>query len=118
MKPISRFLRNFCALLTRFWFHFFLEVVVTAKLSAQKHLRTHALLCGSTGAGKSKLMELLFYDLQRKSQSNRNCALVAIDPHGDFAKRLLYFCHNSDKSRLVYISSSINTEAKTKEKYT
>lgn len=60
----------------------------------------------------------MFYDLQRKSQQKRNYALVAIDPHGDFAKRLLYFSHNIDRERLVYISSTINREAGTAERYT
>jgi hypothetical protein len=60
----------------------------------------------------------MFFDMQRKSQYNRKCALVAIDPHGDFAQRLLYFAHNTDRDRLVYISSSINREAETTQTYT
>jgi hypothetical protein len=60
----------------------------------------------------------MFYDVQRKSQKNSKYALVAIDPHGDFAKRLLGFSHNIQKERLVYISSSINREAQTAETYT
>jgi hypothetical protein len=60
----------------------------------------------------------MFYDLQRKTQNRKSCALVAIDPHGDTAKRLLYFSHNIEKERLIYISSAINREANTKETYT
>lgn len=60
----------------------------------------------------------MFYDIQRKTQYRKSSALVAIDPHGDTAKRLLYFSHNIERDRLVYISSAINREAGTKETYT
>lgn len=63
-------------------------------------------------------MEFMFYDLQRKSQKRKQYAMVIIDPHSDFAKRLLTFSHNIDRERLVYISSAINNEAGTKETYT
>ncbi len=77
----------------------------------------HTLITGRSGSGKSKLMELLFYDLQRRSQSKRNFALIILDPHGDLAKTALRFAHNQDRDRLVYISSSINKEADTPETY-
>lgn len=63
-------------------------------------------------------MEAMFYDMQRKSQANKKYSLIAIDPHGDTSKRLVYFAHNIDKERLVYVSSTINREANTTEQYT
>lgn len=60
------------------------------------------------------MMEVLFYDLQNKSQNKRNYALVLLDPHGDLARNILCFAHNLDRKRIVYISSSINKEI---EKY-
>lgn len=60
------------------------------------------------------MMEVLFYDLQNKSQNKRNYALVLLDPHGDLARNILSFSHNLDRKRIVYISSAINKEI---EKY-
>jgi hypothetical protein len=63
-------------------------------------------------------MEAMFYDMQRKSQHKKQYSLIMIDPHSDTARRVLYFAHNTDKKRLVYISSTINREANTTEPYT
>lgn len=60
----------------------------------------------------------MFFDMQRKSHHKKQYSILAIDPHGDFSKRLLNFSHNIDKERLVYISSTINREANTTEQYT
>lgn len=38
--------------------------------------------------------------------------MVLLDPHGDLAKNVLKFSHNTDMKRIVYISSSINKEIK------
>ncbi|MFV0470897.1 MAG: type IV secretory system conjugative DNA transfer family protein [Paludibacteraceae bacterium] len=79
-------------------------------------------MTGRSGSGKSKMLETLFYDLQLKSQKEKDYALVLLDPHGDLARNILYFSHNQDKSRVVYISSSINREIekykKTDDRYT
>ena len=63
-------------------------------------------------------MELMFFDMQRKSQRKRDCAMVFVDIHGDTAQTLLNFVHNRDRERLVYVSSAINKEANTNETYT
>lgn len=63
-------------------------------------------------------MEIMFYDMQRTSQHSKKYSLVAIDPHGDTAKKLVHFAHNIDRERLVYISSTINREANTTEPFT
>jgi len=77
----------------------------------------HTLITAKTGAGKSKLMELMIFDQQRKSQKSWNKAIVLVDIHGDFAKSCLSFVHNKNPERLVYVSSSINREFPTDDTY-
>jgi hypothetical protein len=60
---------------------------------------------------------LLIYDLQRRSQSKKEFSLVVLDPHGDLAKKVLSFAHNTQKERVIYVSSSINREGNTKQTY-
>jgi type IV secretory pathway VirB4 component len=79
-------------------------------------LARHFLIVGATGAGKSLLMQGMFYDLVRTSQKKRQHSVVLIEPHGDFSSKIA-FARIIDRDRLVYISSTINREAKT-EGYT
>lgn len=41
-----------------------------------------------------------------------------IDPHSDTTRRMLGYIHNEDRNRIVYVSSGINTEYPSNEKYT
>src|ERR1700693_4099410 len=59
-----------------------LPVFLTPKL-----LSTHLHILGSTGVGKSFLMEAII-----KSLILQGCGVVLIDPHGDLYHRLLAFC--------------------------
>lgn len=59
-----------------------LPVFLTPKL-----LSTHLHILGSTGVGKSFLMEAIV-----KSLILQGCGVVVIDPHGDLYHRLLSFC--------------------------
>ena len=59
-----------------------LPVFLTPKL-----LSTHLHILGSTGVGKSFLMEAII-----KSLILQGCGVVLIDPHGDLYHRLLSFC--------------------------
>jgi hypothetical protein len=52
-----------------------------------KFLSTHLHILGSTGVGKSFLMEAII-----KSLIMQGCGVVLIDPHGDLYHRLLAFC--------------------------
>lgn len=56
-------------------------------------LFTHAYLCGTTGCGKSNLLEWLLYGLCKNQewvpgQSERG-AIIAIDPHGEMVDNLI-----------------------------
>lgn len=102
----SRVMRIVCYL-------FFSRTLITARIKFD----SHTLIAGKTGSGKSKLDEMIFTDLQRRSARKRNCAMVFVDIHGDTARTLLNSVHNRDRDRLVYISSAINREAKTDEPY-
>jgi energy-coupling factor transporter ATP-binding protein EcfA2 len=78
----------------------------------KNHLERHCLIVGATGAGKSLLMQSMFYDLVRTSNARRQHSVILIEPHGDFSSKIA-FAKIIPKDRLVYISSTINREAKT-----
>ncbi len=83
---------------------------ISIRLSV-KHLAHHFLVVGRSGSGKSFLLQMMAYELIRKSQSSRRHGVLVIDPHGDLCSAILKFGIHSDPSRLKYISSSINREA-------
>lgn len=70
------------------------------------------LIVGSTGAGKSQLMQGMLWDLVRTSNSKRQHSVCLIEPHGDFSSKIA-FARIIPQDRLVYISSTINREAGT-----
>ena len=72
-------------------------------------LKKHTYIVSQSGAGKSELMKLMFYDLQRKSGKKRQHSLVLLDPHGDFAWECLGFVLNrkAQRDRVVYINPTI-----------
>lgn len=85
---------------------------VSVKISAKKDLSQHMVIVGRSGSGKSMLLQLLAYELIRKSNGNRKYAVCVIDPHGDLGRACMSFAIQ-DKARLVYLSSAINREANT-----
>lgn len=53
-----------------------------------RELKLHAYISGSTGSGKSQLIRLLFYWLQKMSNPKNSMSLVLIDPHGDISEEI------------------------------
>ena len=75
-------------------------------------LKKHAYIVGGTGSGKSELMKLMIYNLQKQSQKKQNKAIILIDPHGDLAKEIRDFHLNAfDKEeaykRMVYLEPDL-----------
>lgn len=68
-----------------------------------ENLQRHAYVSGRSGSGKSELLKLLFYELQKASQRNKKYALVLLDPHGDLARELKALRLNADFERLLYV---------------
>lgn len=52
------------------------------------------------------------------SNRKNKFSLIVLDPHGDLAKKVLGFAHNTTPDRVVYVSSSINKEVPTNDHYT
>jgi energy-coupling factor transporter ATP-binding protein EcfA2 len=78
----------------------------------------HTYIVGGSGSGKSELLKLMFYEMQRKSQKKRNFGVFLIDPHGDISKDILGFVDNKDKERLVFLDLQINELVNLKDRYT
>ena len=80
-------------------------------------LKRHVYISGRSGSGKSELMKLLFYTLQKQSQKNLGFSLVLLDPHGDLAEEVLGFHLNastqkngqSSQDRIIYIDLYADT---------
>lgn len=75
-----------------------------------ENLQRHTYVNGMSGAGKSELLKLIFYNLQQKSQAKRNYALVLIDIHGDLANEIKAFKLNLDLDRLIVIEPHPETD--------
>lgn len=61
--------------------------------------RRHVYIVGKTGAGKSKLLELMMIeDIQD------NCGFCLIDPHGDLASEVLTYIPKSRIKDVIYIN--------------
>lgn len=80
--------------------HFFSPM--PAHLSAGK-LKRHCYLAAQNGAGKTEMLKLMFYALQKQSHKKRQHALVLLDPHGDIAFETLAFHLNKDSDRVLFI---------------
>ena len=64
----------------------------------------HAYVTGRSGSGKSELLKVIFFDLQRKSTKKHNSTLVMIEPHGDLVSQLLELRLNKrNRERVIYI---------------
>jgi hypothetical protein len=68
-----------------------------------ENIKRHIYISGRSGSGKSEVLKLLFYELQRASQRNRKHALILIDPHGDLASEVRSLRLNADYQRLIYV---------------
>ena len=68
------------------------------------HILRHVSITGKSGSGKSEILKLMFYRLQKKSQAKKSKTLICIDPHGDLVKELKSFRLNKEyRKRLVYV---------------
>jgi len=61
--------------------------------------RRHVYIVGKTGAGKSKLLELMMIEDIRD-----NCGFCLIDPHGDLATEVLTYIPKSRIKDVIYIN--------------
>ena len=75
----------------------------------QSSLKRHTLIRAKSGSGKSELIKLMFYDLQRKSAEKRNKTLIAIAPEADLPTELLRFRLNEgkDMKRVIFLDLNI-----------
>ena len=71
----------------------------------QEDLKKHAYFLAASGSGKTEMMKLIFYDLQRRSQKNRDFSLVMIEPHSDLSTEVLRYSLNvgANKKRVIYL---------------
>lgn len=76
-------------------------------------LKKHVYFLAASGSGKTEMMKLIFYDLQRRSQKDRSSSLVLIEPHSDFSTEVLRFALNSgaDRKRIIYLDPFIRETA-------
>lgn len=70
-------------------------------------LQKHAYISGSTGSGKSELMRLLFYYLQKSSEHKKTRSLIVLDPHGQTSKQIKTSHLNINSDRLIYIEPDL-----------
>lgn len=79
-----------------------------------KALKRGQYILAQSGSGKSELMKLEVYDLQRRSQKYRNRSLIILEPHGDFAQEVLAFGLNTPqhRDRLIYLDPFLRSTAK------
>lgn len=80
-------------------------------------LHRHAYITGGSGSGKSELLKLMIYDLQRTSTTQKQHSIIVIDPHGDLAFECLGFVFNRSQDRIIYINPYINRDFGSTEKY-
>jgi energy-coupling factor transporter ATP-binding protein EcfA2 len=81
-------------------------------------LHRHAYITGGSGSGKSELLKLMIYDLQRTSTTDKQHSIIVIDPHGDLVFECLGFTFNRFQDRIIYINPYINRDFSSAEKYT
>jgi len=80
---------------------FFSQLAKLSALLPLRKIKMHTLICGSTGSGKSVLMEALFHRMVKKYPK---FSFVLIDPHGNLAenvKRLKSVSNDPDK--VIYL---------------
>ncbi len=70
-------------------------------------LQKHCYICGATGSGKSELMRLLFFQLQKSSAEHSSRSLILIDPHGDLCDQVKNSILNKDSRRLIHIEPDL-----------
>lgn len=80
-------------------------------------LHRHAYITGGSGSGKSELLKLMIYDLQRTSATEKQHSIIVIDPHGDLSFECLGFAFNRNQDRIIYVNPYINRDFGSAEKY-
>lgn len=71
-------------------------------------LKRHCYICGATGSGKSELMRLMFYGLEKQSKK-KEFSLVLIDPHGDLSQQVKTSKLHKDSDRFIYVEPELKT---------
>lgn len=92
---------------------YFYDTVIPIYFSIDS-LKRHIYLLAQSGAGKSELLKMLWYDLQRRSQRSRDKTLVLIEPHADMCLEVLQFSLNQNPKyfdRIVYLDPFIRQTA-------
>jgi hypothetical protein len=80
-------------------------------------LHRHCYITGGSGSGKSELIKLMMYDLQRTSNSEQQHSIILIDPHGDISAECAAFAFNRSRERVIYINPYIHREIGCSEKF-
>ncbi len=79
---------------------FFFEFSELGAMLPLKELKAHTHIVAPSGYGKSELMRVLFYRMQKRY----NFTMILIDPHGSLARDVKNSRLNRDSKRLVYIN--------------
>jgi len=91
---------------------FFFESKNALHLSLES-IKRHVYILGKTGSGKSEIIKNLWFDLQKKSNPNRNMSLFSVEPQGKLSIDLLRFHFNHhNQDRVVYLDTNIRETAK------
>lgn len=81
-----------------------LQTRISANLTDEARKR-HTYCTGASGSGKSQLLVLLAH-----AYVNSNCAVVVIDPHGDFARQIAQWKEWEGSDRLVMIDPVLHDD--------
>ncbi len=95
---------------------FFLRGKVGAYFSLET-MKSHTHIVAAPGTGKSQLIKLMMYRLQKMSQKKRDKSIILIEPAGDLTKETLFFALNREHDRVIYIDPYINELVGTEEQY-
>ncbi len=109
IEAISGSIKTEISLLNRFFF----QTKIPLYFSLQA-LKQHSYILAQSGSGKSELIKLLIFDLQRRSHKTWSKSLILIEPHGDLCNDVLSFVFNKGKAkkRLVYLDPFIRDTAR------
>lgn len=80
-------------------------------------LKAHCHVTGQSRSGKSQFLKLMMHRLQESSQAKRDKAIFLIEPAGDLAKQVLFFSHNKQYDRIIYIDPYIHELLGIQEQY-
>lgn len=73
-------------------------------------MRSHTYLPARSGWGKSQLLALIIYDLQRRSHKRLNRSIIVIEPNSDLVTMLIRFKFNASeqgRKRIIFLDPFI-----------